>query len=61
MDSTFSKVSFGLDHEEYDIWSVFKCIFCNAQLAENLKILECLHMACNDCILEKNTDSSKYI
>lgn len=61
MASTSSKANIDLNDEENDFWSVYKCIFCNTQPDGNSKILECLHIACNNCILEKKTDSSKLI
>lgn len=60
MASTSSNINLDFDDEENNI-SVYKCIFCNAHLDGNSKILECLHIACNNCILEKTIDSSKLI
>jgi len=46
--------------EENDIWSVGKCIICNMQLTDELKILSCLHFICKDCIGKENSVSGKY-
>lgn len=33
-------------------WSIFQCVFCNKSVSrlEEVKLLECLHSACIDCI-----------
>lgn len=38
-------------------WSAFKCVFCNKTTVnfEDVKLLECLHSACMDCV---NTQSN---
>lgn len=48
--------------EGADIWSVVKkCVFCNAPLDGESKLLECLHVICNNCVIRKKIDSGKFI
>lgn len=47
---------------EFDIWSNDKCIFCNLSLEKKTtKILKCLHIICDECLLRQETCSSKFI
>lgn len=51
----------GTASEYIDVWSDFKCVFCN-QDVKNMtcpKLLPCLHTACESCLnTEANGDSS---
>lgn len=41
-------------------WSALKCIFCNksAPHSEELKLLECLHSACVDCLNSQSNSAN---
>ncbi|XP_022170926.1 E3 ubiquitin-protein ligase TRIM33-like isoform X2 [Myzus persicae] len=43
-------------NENVDLWSVGKCIFCKGNVEEDAKILNCLHIICEDCTKRESTD-----
>lgn len=48
-------------HEEIETLSVYNCIFCNKLLNGKAKILECLHVACYECLGKKVDESGKFV
>lgn len=48
-------------HEEIETLSVYNCIFCNKLLNGKAKMLECLHVSCNECFEKKVDESGKFI
>lgn len=41
-------------------WSVYNCVFCNSLLDGNSIILKCLHIACENCLTTRKTDSGLF-
>lgn len=59
MNLNISRMEVNIINRDIYIWSAVKCVFCNTLLEEKSKMLECLHIACNNCI-DKMANSSKY-
>lgn len=47
----------GTPSEYADVWSDFKCVFCNQDIRhlENPKLLSCLHTACQNCLTSQES------
>lgn len=61
MASTSSYLSYDFVQGEIETLSIYNCIFCNKLLDGKSKLLDCLHVICNDCVNQKLDNSGKLI